>query len=116
MHQSNYQTKIHNTFLFSYLLVNCQWSSWQTGQCPKTCGEGTRTNTRTKTVKEKFGGVCSGSSYIMESCFLQKCGYVSGESITDNKENENVGHKEYIPFGPFSSKSSFLLFATLILI
>ena len=99
------------------LLVNCQWSPWQTGQCPKTCGEGTRTNTRTKTVKEKFGGVCSGSSYIMESCFLQKCGYVSGESIiTDNKEKEKVEDKEYKPFGPFSSKSSFLLFATIILI
>ena len=56
--------------------MDCKWSEWQIGNCSMTCGpEGTRTNTRTKTVKEKNGGKkCEGEATKEESCNTEvKC-------------------------------------------
>ena len=54
-------------------IVNCKWNEWEIGDCSKTCGVGTRTNTRTKKVEEKNGGLCEGESTLSESCNLQNC-------------------------------------------
>ena len=48
--------------------VDCQWDLWQTGDCSKSCGGGTRTNIRSKIVEEENGGVCIGNATITESC------------------------------------------------
>ena len=53
--------------------VHCVWNSWKIGACSKTCGAGTRTNTRTKKVHEKDGGKCSGPSSETKSCFEREC-------------------------------------------
>merc|ERR1739844_890095 len=43
--------------------VDCQWSSWTArGSCSKSCGSGTQRYTRYKTVTERNGGSCPGSS------------------------------------------------------
>ena len=54
-------------------LVNCVWDDWQIGECSKTCAGGTRTNTRTKKVKEDHGGSCPGEASLQETCNTQKC-------------------------------------------
>ena len=53
--------------------MNCEWNDWQIGQCSVTCGGGTRTNTRTKTVQESNGGVCTGEATLQESCNNLNC-------------------------------------------
>jgi len=55
-------------------LVNCQWSNWSAWEsCSKSCGGGTQTSTRSKTVQETNGGTCSGSSERSKSCNSQSC-------------------------------------------
>ena len=54
-------------------IVNCQWGSWETGTCSKTCGGGTRRKSRSKTVTEQHGGRCEGSSAMDENCNEQHC-------------------------------------------
>ena len=53
--------------------VNCQWDEWVIGKCSKTCGTGKRTNTRTKLVVEKNGGICTGAPTNTETCNTKKC-------------------------------------------
>jgi len=52
---------------------NCEWSSWQEGQCDKTCGGGKRKVSRTKLVQERNGGYCYGRSYKIERCNINTC-------------------------------------------
>ena len=54
-------------------IVNCQWGSWESGTCSKTCGGGTRRKSRSKTVTEQHGGRCEGSSTMDENCNEQHC-------------------------------------------
>ena len=62
-------------FLFSNdkIAVDCQWGEWKLGECSATCGNGTRTNTRTKLTEEQNGGTCSGSTNETETCNVQNC-------------------------------------------
>ena len=53
--------------------MDCEWSDWEMGGCSVTCGEGTRTNTRTKKVDEANGGVCIGEPTAEENCNDQDC-------------------------------------------
>ena len=54
--------------------LNCEWDDWQIGECSKTCGGGSRTNSREKKVEEVNGGKeCAGSSTFTESCNIQEC-------------------------------------------
>ena len=62
---------ISNSWIF---LVDCQWSNWaQYSSCSKSCGGGTKTRQRQKTVQESNGGTCNGSNESTESCNVQKC-------------------------------------------
>ena len=55
-------------------IVDCEWNDWINGTCTKSCGRGTRTNTRTKKVPAAYGGEqCDGVAAIEESCNVQKC-------------------------------------------
>ena len=61
---------------FEFSAIDCQWDEWNVGQCSKTCGGGTRKNTRNKIVYEKNGGTCSDSSPSQmkaEDCNPQPC-------------------------------------------
>ena len=62
-------------FLYSNdkIAVDCQWGEWKFGECSATCGNGTRTNTRTKLTEEQNGGTCSGSTNETESCNVLNC-------------------------------------------
>lgn len=53
--------------------MDCEWSDWQTGECSVTCGGGSRTNSRSKTVEEKYNGVCIGEPTAQEGCNDQHC-------------------------------------------
>ena len=62
--------------------VNCQWSAWSSwsswGSCSKSCGGGTKSRTRTRTVavSAQYGGAaCSGGTTETEkqSCNTQAC-------------------------------------------
>ena len=53
--------------------VDCVWADWKISQCSVTCGGGTRTNTRSKTVEEKNNGVCIGDPTTQEVCNDQSC-------------------------------------------
>ena len=57
----------------SYTVINCEWDEWAIGECSATCGNGTRTNTRTKLVEEQNGGNCTGQPTETEECHLQDC-------------------------------------------
>ena len=55
-------------------LVNCQWGEWnQYSTCSKSCGNGTQTRSRSKSVIEKYGGKCDGSSTQTISCNKKDC-------------------------------------------
>ena len=61
-------------FHFKCNAVDCQWNDWTIGTCSATCGDGTRTNTRTKKAFAAYGGEeCNGPAYIQESCNIQAC-------------------------------------------
>ena len=54
--------------------VHCVWNDWTMGDCSVTCGEGTRTNTRTQNETAQFGGdECDGSTSAIENCKEQEC-------------------------------------------
>ena len=55
--------------------VDCDWGEWskEPSACSKTCGDGTRKYTRSKSVKEENGGICSGTSENTEKCNLGEC-------------------------------------------
>ena len=53
--------------------MNCVWNVWQAGACSKTCGGGTRKDTRTKKTVEKHGGTCRGKASFEEKCNTEKC-------------------------------------------
>ena len=66
-------------FLISVLLkdiqipVHCKWDEWNQGECSKTCGTGTRNDTRTKLVVESNGGTCTGQPTEIVACNTQEC-------------------------------------------
>ena len=53
--------------------IDCEWNDWTLGECSQTCGNGTRTDTRTKAIVEANGGNCTGESTKIEKCNLQQC-------------------------------------------
>ena len=53
--------------------MNCEWSDWQVGECSVSCGGGTRTKSRSKSVEEKNGGVCVGDATVQEVCNDKGC-------------------------------------------
>ena len=53
--------------------MDCEWSAWQTGPCSVSCGGGTRTSNRSKTVEENYGGECIGQPIFQEVCNTQNC-------------------------------------------
>ena len=55
-------------------LVNCQWGGWsQYSTCSKSCGGGTQAKSRSKTVKERYGGECSNLFKETRACNTQNC-------------------------------------------
>ena len=61
-------------FNFNCFSVDCQWNDWTIGTCSATCGDGTRTNTRTEKVFAAYGGEeCNGPASIQEGCNIQVC-------------------------------------------
>ena len=60
-------------FRYNYL-VDCTWATWNSwSACNKSCGGGTRTKSRTKSVTEANGGTCSGTLTKTEACNDQDC-------------------------------------------
>ena len=59
----------------SYLAVaiDCEWGSWTIKDCSTSCGQGTRTKTRSVKVKAIHGGKCAGIRTMKEDCNLEKC-------------------------------------------
>ena len=54
--------------------VDCQWEEWEVGACTKTCGGGTRIDTRHEKVQAAHGGAeCSGLSNTTKACNLHEC-------------------------------------------
>ena len=53
--------------------VHCEWDNWVVGNCSAECGTGTRTNTRTKLVKESNGGTCTGQPIEVLQCQDKEC-------------------------------------------
>ena len=53
--------------------IACEWGNWEIGDCSKSCGGGTRTNSRQKILEESNGGKCDGTNTIQENCNEQKC-------------------------------------------
>ena len=66
--------------------VDCTWAQWgDWSDCSKTCGDGTRTKTRRKDVKEAHGGVCKGTDKEKESCKDKECpGKISANRFDTN--------------------------------
>ena len=61
-------------YYFVIPVVNCQWGNWYSwGGCTRSCGGGTRTRYRSKTVIEEYGGTCSGSTTATENCNTGSC-------------------------------------------
>ena len=57
-----------------FVSVNCIWSNWSNwDSCSKSCGNGIRTRSRSKTVLEKYGGSCSGQASNSQSCIIKDC-------------------------------------------
>ena len=56
-----------------YAAIHCEWDEWTIGECSKTCGTGTRLNTRTKLVNEANGGTCDGEPSEVDECNSQPC-------------------------------------------
>ena len=57
-----------------FVVTHCEWKDWTIGKCTKTCGGGTRINTRTEKVLATNGGtLCGGPAFIEEGCNIQEC-------------------------------------------
>ena len=59
---------------FSYV-VDCVWGEYgEWSACSTTCGDGTRTRTRTEEIASAYGGAeCSGSGTVTEECNTAAC-------------------------------------------
>ena len=58
----------------NYILVDCVWDDWETGDCDKECGGGIRTNKRSVKVPAEHGGKeCPGPASVDESCNVHEC-------------------------------------------
>ena len=55
------------------IAVHCVWDEWVFGECSKTCGTGTRENTRVKLVEEDHGGTCDGQESEIGDCNTEPC-------------------------------------------
>ena len=56
------------------IVLDCEWSSWaQWTACANTCGHGTKTRIREKTVKELNGGKCNGDFMEEVDCMNKPC-------------------------------------------
>ena len=54
--------------------VDCIWGTWESwSPCTKTCGGGTRTKNRTKSITEAYGGTCFGNWTETQACNEQNC-------------------------------------------
>ena len=53
--------------------IDCEWGAWTTKDCSKTCGQGTRTKTRSVRVGATHGGKCIGKNTMSEPCNLRNC-------------------------------------------
>ena len=69
--------------------IDCVWGIWsEWGSCSTTCGDGTKTRTRTKLVVENDIGVCNGQSMESDSCNPRACpGKIS---ITNYQKVKNL--------------------------
>ena len=49
--------------IYIYIAVDCEWGDWLADKagCSLLCGTGTLRSTRPKTVKEMYGGTCTGN-------------------------------------------------------
>ena len=57
-----------------FIVVDCEWSEWQVGQCSMSCGEGVRMNNRTEIKEAEYGGEpCHGNLTKLERCNVKKC-------------------------------------------
>lgn len=53
------------------------WDEWTIGECSKTCGTGTRVDTRSKLVEEANGGTCTGQHNETKECKETECPGIS---------------------------------------
>merc|ERR1712212_1235711 len=73
-------------------IVDCTWGPWGTwSACSKTCGGGTRTQTRIKSVVEANGGDCIGKNQQEETCNQEKCQTCDDDILTQNEEKIDCG-------------------------
>ena len=63
----------HQKLIFDNVVVDCQWGSWSSASCTKTCGTGELNKTRSKTIVEAHGGNCSGQPTSTETCNTNAC-------------------------------------------
>ena len=57
-----------------YLLVDCVWDDWTTGECSKSCAGGFRTKVREPKQEAEYGGEeCIGDSEVIEECNTNQC-------------------------------------------
>ena len=68
-----YYYNLMNDINHSTFAVHCEWNHWVYGECSDSCGTGTRTNTRNKSVIEANGGTCTGPATEIEECNLDPC-------------------------------------------
>ena len=59
--------------MHTILIVDCEWSEWQIGDCSVSCDGGERRNKRFKVIEERDGGKCEGSSDWQEHCNTDAC-------------------------------------------
>ena len=55
------------------IIENCKWGQWTSRSCTKTCGTGEMVRTRTKTFKERHGGICNGQTRETRLCNTNIC-------------------------------------------
>ena len=54
--------------------VDCIWGLWKSwSACTKSCGGGTRTKNRSKSITEAYGGTCLGNWIETQECNMQNC-------------------------------------------
>merc|ERR1712212_263973 len=72
--------------------VDCTWGPWGSwSACSKTCGGGTRTQTRIKSVVEANGGACIGKNQQEETCNQEKCQTCDDDILNQNEEKIDCG-------------------------
>ena len=71
---SQFFSTIYIIYSISSFVVDCLWNEWQIGVCDKSCGGGSRTDTRERKVDVEHGGQeCTGDSTLTESCNVHEC-------------------------------------------